>query len=94
MVEDNEDVRRIGARFLADLGYRVYQAGNADRALELLAAHPDIQLLFTDIVLPGRYGGKELAEEARRRRPELGNRRGPSRGELRWPAEHIPQRRR
>ncbi len=71
LVEDNEDVRRIGARFLADLGYRVYHAGDADRALELLAAHPDIQLLFTDIVLPGHYGGKELAEEARRRRPEL-----------------------
>jgi PAS domain S-box-containing protein len=71
MVEDDEEVRRIGARFLADLGYRVYQAGDADRALEMLGVHPDIELLFTDIVLPGRYGGKELAAEVRHRRPDV-----------------------
>jgi len=71
LVEDNEEVRRIGAHFLADLGYRVYQAGDADGALELLAAHSDIELLFTDIVLPGRCGGKELAAEVRRRRPDV-----------------------
>jgi PAS domain S-box-containing protein len=71
MVEDDDEVRRIGAHFLADLGYRVYQAGDADRALEMLAAHADIELLFTDIVLPGRYGGKELAAEVRRRRPDV-----------------------
>jgi DNA-binding NtrC family response regulator len=71
MVEDDEEVRRIGARFLTDFGYHVYQAGDADQALALLAAHPDIELLFTDIVLPGRYGGKELAAEVRHRRPDL-----------------------
>ena len=71
MVEDSEEVLRVGSRFLTDLGYRVYQATSADQALEILDAHPDIRLLFTDIVLPGRYGGKELAEEARRRRPNL-----------------------
>jgi hypothetical protein len=37
----------------------------------MLAAHADIELLFTDIVLPGRYGGKELAAEVRRRRPDV-----------------------
>ena len=71
MVEDSEEVLRVGSRFLADLGYRVWQATSADQALEILDAHPDIRLLFTDIVLPGRCGGKELAEEARRRRPDL-----------------------
>ena len=71
MVEDSEEVLRVGARFLADLGYCVYHAGAGEEALALLDAHPEIKLLFTDIVLPGRYGGKELAEEARRRRPDL-----------------------
>jgi len=71
MVEDDDAVRRVGAHFLAQLGYQVYQAANADAALELLGLHPEIKLLFTDIVLPGRYSGIELAREARRQRPEL-----------------------
>ena len=71
MVEDSEEVLRVGSRFLTDLGYRVHHATSADEALAILDTHPEIKLLFTDIVLPGRYGGKELAEEARRRRPEL-----------------------
>jgi CheY-like chemotaxis protein len=71
MVEDDEKVRQVGARFLATLGYQVFQAADADQALAVLASHPEIKLLFTDIVLPGSYGGKELAEEARRRRPDL-----------------------
>jgi PAS domain S-box-containing protein len=71
MVEDNEEVRLVGSRFLADLGYRVYHAGDAEQALALLATQQDIKLLFTDIVLPGRFGGKELAAEARRLHPDL-----------------------
>lgn len=71
MVEDDHAVRAIGARFLAQLGYRVYEAGDADAALRALDAHPEIEMLFTDIVLPGRYGGVELAREVRKRRPEL-----------------------
>ena len=71
MVEDDDAVRAIGARFLRQLGYRVHEAGEAEAALSLLETHPDIKLLFTDIVLPGRYGGLELAKEVRRSRPEL-----------------------
>ena len=71
MVEDEEAVRAIGARFLTQLGYVVHQAGDAATALEILAAHPETRLLFTDIVLPGKYGGIELAAEVQRMRPDI-----------------------
>jgi CheY-like chemotaxis protein len=71
MVEDEAAVREIGARFLAQLGYVVHQAGDAQTALELLAAHPQTRLLFTDIVLPGNRTGMELAAEALRLRPDI-----------------------
>jgi PAS domain S-box-containing protein len=71
MVEDDDAVRAVGARFLAQLGYEVLQAGDGDTALAILAAHPEIRLLFTDIVLPGNFGGVELAREVRRRQPDL-----------------------
>ncbi len=71
MVEDDDAVRAVGARFLRQLGYRVHEAAEADAALLALETHADIALLFTDIVLPGRYGGLELAKEARMHRPGL-----------------------
>jgi signal transduction histidine kinase/CheY-like chemotaxis protein len=71
MVEDDEAVRAIGARFLAQLGYRVHQAGDGDAALALLAAHPEIEVVFTDIMLPGSLDGLDLAREIRQRRPRL-----------------------
>jgi len=71
MVEDDDAVRRVGVRFLAQLGYRVHEAADADAALRILDAEPGIALLFTDIVLPGPNGGPELAREARRRHPDL-----------------------
>jgi PAS domain S-box-containing protein len=71
MVEDEEAVREIGARFLTQLGYVVHQAADADSALRLLAAHPETRLVFTDIVLPGSRGGIELAAEVRRLRPDI-----------------------
>jgi CheY-like chemotaxis protein len=71
MVEDDDAVRAVGARFLAQLGYTVLEAGDGETALAILDAHPEIRLLFTDIVLPGTYEGVGLAREVRRRRPEL-----------------------
>ncbi len=71
LVEDEAGVRELGARFLGALGYSVYPTGDAATALTLLDGHPDIDLLFTDIVLPGPMDGVELAREARRRRPAL-----------------------
>jgi CheY-like chemotaxis protein len=70
IVEDNEKLRRIVVRQMTELGYRVREAGNATEALEMLDADP-IDLLFTDMVMPGEMNGAELAHAARQRRPQL-----------------------
>jgi len=71
MVEDNKDLRTVTVKQLADLGYRTLEAASAKEALQMLAAHPEIDLLFTDIIMPGGMTGTELAREARRLYPKL-----------------------
>ena len=71
MVEDNKDLRTVTLKQLIDLGYRTLDAENARVALNILAERPDIDLLFTDIVMPGGMTGTELAREARRLYPKL-----------------------
>jgi PAS domain S-box-containing protein len=70
IVEDEPAVRQLGVEALLELGYRVLEADGAAAALRLLDAHPEIALLFTDVVMP-EVNGRKLAEEARRRRPDL-----------------------
>ena len=71
MVEDHEDLRAYCVGVLQELGYRVLEAGNARRALDILQADTDVALLFTDVVLPDGLDGRDLAREAQRRRPGL-----------------------
>ncbi|WP_089175599.1 PAS domain-containing sensor histidine kinase [Bosea sp. AS-1] len=71
VVEDDARVRRVVVARLEEEGYRVIQAANAKEALSLVAAHPEIRLLFTDIIMPGGMFGDELAREARLLRPSL-----------------------
>jgi len=71
VVEDEEPVRRLAAGTLRELGYRVVEAGSAAAALEALAQAEKVQLLFTDIVMPGALNGYQLAQEAARRYPGL-----------------------
>jgi CheY-like chemotaxis protein len=71
VVEDEPEVRRVAVAFLRTLGYTPYETGDAATALEQLAARPDIDLLFTDIVLGGDMTGFELAAKARERRAHL-----------------------
>jgi CheY-like chemotaxis protein len=71
LVEDNEGVRDYARRVLAELGYRVVEAGDARQALTLLGNGPDIDLLFTDVVLPGAVTGRVLADKARAINPAL-----------------------
>ena len=71
VVEDSEGVRRYAKEALEDLGYRVIEAGNAGDGLEQLANHQRIDLLFTDVVLPGAANGRVLATKARDRYPNL-----------------------
>jgi PAS domain S-box-containing protein len=71
VVEDHEDLRAFSTGVLRELGYRVMEAANGRGALEVLQAAPDVDLLFTDVVLPEGMDGRRLADEARRRRPEI-----------------------
>jgi PAS domain S-box-containing protein len=71
MVEDNSDLRAVTLKQLTDLGYRTLEAENAKAALKILSERPDIDLLFTDIVMPGGITGTELAREAKRLYPKL-----------------------
>src|SRR6202008_3405902 len=71
LVEDDEDVRQYSADILRETGYRVVEAADGATALKALADEPGIRLLFTDVGLPGGLNGRQLADEARRRRPDL-----------------------
>jgi two-component system NtrC family sensor kinase len=69
LVEDDEQVNRFACEALGDRGYQVLSAGDGDTALRLLDAAPSVDLLFTDVVLPGGMNGRQLADEVLRRRP-------------------------
>jgi PAS domain S-box-containing protein len=71
VVEDDPEVRRVAVSHLLALGYRVIEAENGSAALAHLAHDADIDLLFTDVVMPGGLSGPALAMEARRLRPGL-----------------------
>ncbi|MBU1337370.1 MAG: PAS domain-containing protein [Alphaproteobacteria bacterium] len=71
VVEDDSLVRANLSRQLERLGYRVLEANAGAPALELLAADPDVTLLFTDIVMPGALNGAEFARKALEIRPGL-----------------------
>jgi CheY-like chemotaxis protein len=71
VVEDDEDVRAHSTGILRELGYVVLVAPLAAPALQILEEHPEISLLFTDVGLPGGMNGRQLADEARKRRPGL-----------------------
>jgi signal transduction histidine kinase len=70
-VEDSAGLRQILVRQLTSAGYRVLEAGNARLALETIDSGADIDLLLTDIVMPGGMSGHELARIAMLRRPDL-----------------------
>jgi len=71
IVEDDALVRQYVMTQIRSLGYAALEAANATEALALLDGDPDIDLLFTDIIMPGPMNGRQLADEAARRRPHL-----------------------
>jgi CheY-like chemotaxis protein len=71
VVEDDEDVRAHAVAILRELGYSVVEAADGPSALRVLESEPGVRLLFTDIGLPEGLNGRQLADEALRRRPEL-----------------------
>ena len=71
VLEDQSQVRRLAKRSLEGLGYRVLDAENAVAAMEILREEAAVDLLFSDIVLPGAMDGRELASRAVEDRPGL-----------------------
>jgi CheY-like chemotaxis protein len=71
VVEDEQSLRMIIADLLSDLGYTVLEAGDGRSALKILEAGTLIDLLITDVGLPGGMNGRQLADAARERPPDL-----------------------
>jgi len=71
VVEDQEAVRAVACGFLAEFGYQVIEAGTGAEALGRLREHPDIDLMFSDVVMPGGMNGFDLAQAAYDIRPDL-----------------------
>ena len=71
IVEDDEDLRDTIVALVEQHGYGTVTAGDSDAALELIASDQPIDLLFTDVVLPGQHDGVELARRAVDQRSEL-----------------------
>jgi len=73
VVEDDRLVREVALTVLEEAGYRVFEAASGDDAHRLLLSHPDLQVdvLFTDVVMPGQFDGVDLANAARALRPGL-----------------------
>jgi signal transduction histidine kinase len=71
VVEDDDALRAYTVEILGELGYHVLEAHNGRNALRMLDTPQVIDLLFTDIVMPGGMNGRQLADQALLRRPEL-----------------------
>ena len=72
LVEDEAAVREVACAILADLGYQVLEAADAEEALRVFGTNAAaIDLLLTDVVLPGKVRGRELSERIRALRPDV-----------------------
>ncbi|MEA9581357.1 hybrid sensor histidine kinase/response regulator [Xanthomonas nasturtii] len=71
VVEDKQDVAVVAKMFLENAGYRILSASSGRDAIELLEQHPDVDALFTDLIMPGGMNGVVLAREARRMLPKI-----------------------
>ena len=71
VVDDEKDLLEIAQAYLTEMGYSALQADNAASALTTMAEYKDIDLMVTDIIMPGGINGVELAERARAINPKL-----------------------
>lgn len=71
VVEDDDLVRALAVNMAGTAGYKVYQAAEADEAIQLLERHLDIRIVFTDVEMPGTMDGIKLAHYVRDRWPPI-----------------------
>jgi signal transduction histidine kinase len=71
VVEDDDAVRALARAMLEDIGYGVVEANSADAALKILETQADIDVVFSDVVMPGQTSGIDLARRLIEQRPEL-----------------------
>lgn len=71
IVEDESLIRMNAFEMIEGAGFEVVEAGNADEAIEILQARPDIHVVFTDIQMPGSMDGLKLARFVRDRWPPI-----------------------
>ena len=71
IVEDDALVRKYVVTQIESLGYTTLEAGNAAEALDIIDSAAAIDLLFTDVIMPGPMNGRQLVDEALKRRPSL-----------------------
>jgi len=71
VVDDEEDLIEVALVYIAEMGFAVFEAKDGAGALEMLAQHDEIDLMVTDIVMPGGMNGVELVHRARALRPNL-----------------------
>jgi PAS domain S-box-containing protein len=71
VVEDDALVRRYVMTQIESLGYTTFEAANAREALQIIDAAPTLDLLFTDVIMPGEMNGRQLVDAALERRPSL-----------------------
>jgi CheY-like chemotaxis protein len=71
VVEDEVMISNLVADCLSESGFRVHEVATADEALRYIKSGANVDVLFTDINLPGGMNGAELAEQARELRPEM-----------------------
>ena len=69
VVEDDPEVRTLSVALLSSFGYQILEAADGESAIEILDSAPRVNLLFTDVVLPGGMSGPELAAEVQDRFP-------------------------
>lgn len=71
VVEDDTLIRMLGVDILEEAGFDVLEAENADEAISILCAHDDVQLLFSDIDMPGSMDGVDLVRLVHERWPAI-----------------------
>lgn len=71
VVEDDDGVRDIAVSKLADVGYRILEACNGPAGLQTFVDHPEIELVFSDVIMPGGMTGPEMMELIRKQRPDI-----------------------